>query len=128
MDNASKFDERERDLPNVAGMTFRQIGARWGVSGSRAMQLIRMLKERADIRERRARTPHPLTDEWLLEDMALSPRTRNCLRNDGIKTVGDVRAMTDRELMTVPNFGRKSLHELRGAIREGFTPKKAEGS
>lgn len=127
MDNASKFDERERDLPNIEGMTLREIGLRWGVSQSRARIIIQTLARKAEIRLRRSRTPHPLTDEWLVEDLPLSPRTRMCLRNDGILTVGGARGMTDRQLLEIPNFGRKSLHELRAVIREGFTPK-PEGS
>ena len=123
MPNASKFDERERDLPNTAGLTFREIGARWGVTTERARQVVEALKRKAAIRARKAAVPHPLTDDVLVEDLALRHHTLYCLQNDSIKTVGAVRGMTDAELLRIPNFGRKSLHELRGVIREGFTPR-----
>jgi hypothetical protein len=122
--NISKLEDRAQDLPNVAGMTLREIGERWGgISGSRARQVIDKIKRVAAVRTRQRAAPHPLTDEWLLADLPLSPRTHCCLHNDGITTVGAVRGMTNRELMSIPNFGRKSLHELRGIIREGFTPR-----
>ena len=45
----------------------------------------------------------------------LSTRARNCLINElGYEaTIGDVIAMSDKALLRVPNFGKKSLRELR---------------
>lgn len=44
-----------------------------------------------------------------VEDMEFSIRTMNCLRNAGIKTMGDLANMSKAELMRVPNFGARSL-------------------
>jgi hypothetical protein len=45
----------------------------------------------------------------------LSVRARNCIINELGReaTIGDVIAMSDKELLRVPNFGKKSLRELR---------------
>ena len=45
----------------------------------------------------------------------LSTRARNCLINElgHEATIGDVIAMSDKALLRVPNFGKKSLRELR---------------
>lgn len=43
----------------------------------------------------------------------LSVRTANCLNNEDIKTVEQLISKKEYELLKVPNFGRKSLNELR---------------
>lgn len=50
----------------------------------------------------------------------LSTRARNCIINElgHEATIGDIIAMSDKELLRVPNFGKKSLRELRKAIDE----------
>lgn len=50
----------------------------------------------------------------------LSSRARNCLVNKlgHEATIGDIIAMSDKDLLRVPNFGKKSLRELRSAIDE----------
>ena len=55
------------------------------------------------------------------EDLrCLSTRARNCIINElgHDATIGDIIAMSDKELLRVPNFGKKSLSELRSAIEE----------
>jgi len=47
-----------------------------------------------------------------VEQLDLSVRTMNCLRHAGITTVGEVLARGGKELLTLRNFGRKSLTEL----------------
>ena len=53
-----------------------------------------------------------------LDSMFLSVRADRCLREAGLEYVGQVMDMTDSELMKVRQFGRKSLTEVREAIRE----------
>ncbi len=48
-----------------------------------------------------------------LDRCELSIRPSNCLNQAGLKTVGDVMAMTDDELLAIPGFGRKCLREVR---------------
>lgn len=47
------------------------------------------------------------------EDVELSVRSANCLTNAGIKYIGDLVQKTEGEMLKMPNFGRKSLDELR---------------
>ena len=51
-------------------------------------------------------------DETLLDDLAMTTRSANCLKNEGCKTCGDVRLRADQELLRFSNFGIKSLNEL----------------
>jgi DNA-directed RNA polymerase subunit alpha len=48
-----------------------------------------------------------------IEDLELSVRAFNCLKRAGITKVGQVLEMSETELLTVRNFGQKSLDELR---------------
>jgi hypothetical protein len=51
-----------------------------------------------------------------VDDLAISVRTYNCLRNEDVKLVGDLVKMTEAELLRIPNFGRKSLNEIREVL------------
>lgn len=48
-----------------------------------------------------------------VEELELSVRTLNCFKNEGIRTVRDIVAKSEFELMRTPNFGRKSLNEVK---------------
>jgi len=57
-----------------------------------------------------------LDDKRLLSKFDWSIRIGNCLNNDHLRTVADVRYRSDAELLRIPNFGRKSLAEVRELI------------
>ncbi|MFB3881316.1 MAG: DNA-directed RNA polymerase subunit alpha [Armatimonadota bacterium] len=48
-----------------------------------------------------------------IEDLDFSVRTSNCLRREGIGTVGELVQRTESDLMAIRNFGRKSLVEVK---------------
>jgi DNA-directed RNA polymerase alpha subunit len=48
----------------------------------------------------------------------LSVRTSVCLRNLAIATIADAMVMPDDAYLRTPNFGRKSLRELRDSIED----------
>ena len=54
-----------------------------------------------------------LPDETLVEDLPLWRRTSNALRAGDVLTLGDLRAMSDRELMRLRGFGRGTLANVR---------------
>ena len=57
-------------------------------------------------------------DDMLIDDLDLGVRSLNCLKREGIETVGDLLARSEQELMCIPNFGRKSLDEVRERLDE----------
>jgi len=53
-----------------------------------------------------------------VEQLNLSVRTMNCLRRGGIATVGELSSKTERDLLTLRNFGQKSLNEIKDKLVE----------
>jgi DNA-directed RNA polymerase subunit alpha len=68
--------------------------------------------EKADIGE-------PLINKNLLrkvDELELSVRSANCLKNDNIVYIGDLVQKTEAEMLRTPNFGRKSLNEIKEVL------------
>jgi DNA-directed RNA polymerase subunit alpha len=57
-------------------------------------------------------------DEVLIEDLELGVRSYNCLKREGIQTVGDLVSKTEAELLNIPNFGKKSIDEVKEKLDE----------
>ena len=53
-----------------------------------------------------------------IEDLDLSLRAYNCLKREGINTVGDLIQRSEAELMDIRNFGQKSIDEVKGKLEE----------
>ncbi len=51
-----------------------------------------------------------------IEDLDFSVRTSNCLRREGISTIGELVQRTESDLMAIRNFGRKSLVEVKDKL------------
>ena len=66
-------------------------------------------------------SPHamPRFDSSLLkkvDELELSVRSANCLKNDNIVYIGDLIQKTESEMLRTPNFGRKSLNEIKEVL------------
>ena len=53
-----------------------------------------------------------------VEELELSVRSYNCLKNENIKTIADLVQKTDHEMLKTRNFGRKSLNEIKEILAE----------
>ena len=53
-----------------------------------------------------------------VEELELSVRSYNCLKNENIKTIADLVQKTDQEMLKTRNFGRKSLNEIKEILAE----------
>ena len=53
-----------------------------------------------------------------IEELNLSVRSYNCLKREGINTVGDVVQKSESELMDIRNFGQKSIDEVKLKLEE----------
>ena len=53
-----------------------------------------------------------------VEELNLSVRSYNCLKREGINTVGDLVEKSEAELMDIRNFGQKSIDEVKAKLEE----------
>ena len=51
-----------------------------------------------------------------VEELELSVRSANCLKNDNIIYIGDLVQKSESEMLRTPNFGRKSLNEIKEVL------------
>ncbi len=51
-----------------------------------------------------------------VDELELSVRSANCLKNDNIIYIGDLVLKSENEMLRTPNFGRKSLNEIREVL------------
>lgn len=49
----------------------------------------------------------------MIEELELGVRSYNCLKRVGVETIGDLIAKTEGELSAIPNFGKKSIEEVK---------------
>ena len=77
-----------------------------------------------------AATEAPVThgmENFPIEELELGVRSYNCLKRVGIETIGDLTSKSEAELVAIPNFGRKSIEEVRAALgTHGLTLKGEE--
>ena len=52
-----------------------------------------------------------------VDELELSVRSANCLKNDNIVYIGDLVQRSEPEMLRTPNFGRKSLNEIREVLK-----------
>ena len=53
-----------------------------------------------------------------VEELELTVRSSNCLKNANIRTIGDLTKMTEEEIGKTRNFGKKSLSEIKDKLKE----------
>lgn len=73
--------------------------------------------EKADDEEEDVEPLNPYLDKPV-EDLELSVRSANCLKNAEIHFIGDLAQKTDQEMLKTKNFGRKSLNEIKSLLAE----------
>jgi DNA-directed RNA polymerase subunit alpha len=57
-----------------------------------------------------------------VDELELSVRSANCLKNDNIVYIGDLIQKTEAEMLRTPNFGRKSLNEIKEVLAHHGPP------
>src|SRR6478736_2448578 len=91
-------------------------------AGGTLLELVNLF---ADLAEAQSVSVGPAEDEQLpsdyqitIEELNLSVRSYNCLKREGINTVGDLVQKSESELMDIRNFGQKSIDEVKLKLEE----------
>jgi DNA-directed RNA polymerase subunit alpha len=67
-------------------------------------------------------------ENFPIEELELGVRSYNCLKRVGIETIGDLVTKTENELAAIPNFGKKSIEEVKETLgTHGLTLRGDEG-
>jgi DNA-directed RNA polymerase subunit alpha len=79
--------------------------------------LINFEEPRAQVEEQ-VREELPFNRNLLrkVDELELSVRSANCLKNENIVYIGDLVQKTEQEMLRTPNFGRKSLNEIKEVL------------
>jgi DNA-directed RNA polymerase subunit alpha len=56
--------------------------------------------------------------DQLIDDMNLSTRTLNSLKNSGIKTIGDLVEISEEDILNFDNLGKRSFEEIKNKLKE----------
>ena len=118
-----QMTDRDRlilDVETAGSITPREALAS---AGSTLLELVNLF---ADLAESPGIAIGPAEDETLqsgelatiIEDLNLSVRSYNCLKREGVNTVGDLVQRSEQELMDIRNFGQKSIEEVKAKLEE----------
>jgi DNA-directed RNA polymerase subunit alpha len=66
-------------------------------------------------------------ENFPIEELELGVRSYNCLKRVGIETIGDLVSKTETELAAIPNFGRKSIEEVKETLAAHGLELRSEG-
>ncbi len=118
-----QMTDRDRlilDVETDGSMTPREALAS---AGSTLLELVNLFSELA---ESQGLAIGPAPDESALsgemaitiEELNLSVRSYNCLKREGVNTVGDLVQRSEQELMDIRNFGQKSIEEVKQKLAD----------
>ena len=82
------------------------------------LQVFVNFQEPAAVAKEEAKDELPFSRHLLrkVEELELSVRSANCLKNDNIVYIGDLVQKTEADMLRTPNFGRKSLNEIKEVL------------
>jgi DNA-directed RNA polymerase subunit alpha len=91
-------------------------------AGGTLLELVQLV---SDLAEAQSMQVGPAEDDSMpsdyaitVEELNLSVRSYNCLKREGINTVGDLVQKSEAELMDIRNFGQKSIDEVKAKLEE----------
>jgi DNA-directed RNA polymerase subunit alpha len=117
-----QMTDRDRliiDVETDGSITPREAVASAGGTLSELVQLVSDLAEAQSMQVGPAEDDSQPSDYGItVEELNLSVRSYNCLKREGINTVGDLVQKSEAELMDIRNFGQKSIDEVKAKLEE----------
>jgi DNA-directed RNA polymerase subunit alpha len=118
-----QMTDRDRlilDVETNGAVSPREAVASSGTTMGELVGLFAGLAESPGLSVGPAESEGPVSGELALaiEELQLSVRSYNCLKREGINTVGDLVQKSEQELMDIRNFGQKSIDEVRSKLDE----------
>lgn len=118
-----QMTDRDRlilDVETNGSLTPKKALASAGVTLSELIHLFSELEVSEGLQVGPAQDQQQLTGDMALtiEELNLSVRSYNCLKREGINTVGELVQKSEAELMDIRNFGQKSIDEVKAKLDE----------
>jgi DNA-directed RNA polymerase subunit alpha len=118
-----QMTDRDRlilDVETDGSLTPKKALASAGVTLSELIHLFSELEVSEGLQVGPAQDQTQLTGDLALtiEELNLSVRSYNCLKREGINTVGELVQKSEAELMDIRNFGQKSIDEVKAKLDE----------
>jgi DNA-directed RNA polymerase subunit alpha len=117
-----QMTDRDRlvlDVETDGSISPREAVASAGGTLLELVQLFSELAEAPSMAVRPAEDESAPSDYGItVEELNLSVRSYNCLKREGINTVGDLVQKSEAELMDIRNFGQKSIDEVKAKLAE----------
>ena len=107
-------EERVRE---ICLKTFTELMAKAVLSATLQIKKNELEKKEAEKQKYNEALFKPCVELGLDGTPGLSIRTMNCLSNENIKYIAELVVHTEQEMMQIPNFGRKSLNELKESLK-----------
>ncbi|HJE90421.1 MAG TPA: DNA-directed RNA polymerase subunit alpha [Dietzia timorensis] len=134
------FDRLVLDVETKNSMTARDAIASAGKTLVELFGLAQELNEEAEgieIGPSPAEADHIASYSMAIDELDLSVRSFNCLKREGVHTVGELVARSESDLLDIRNFGQKSIDEVKIKLAElglslkdappGFDPASVQG-
>ncbi len=118
-----QMTDRDRlilDVETDGSISPRKAVASAGTTLSELVNLFGELAESPGLTVGPAETDTQVTGDLAItiEELNLTVRSYNCLKREGINTVGELVQKSEAELMDIRNFGQKSIDEVKGKLDE----------
>ncbi len=117
-----QMTDRDRlilDVETDGSVSPREAVASAGGTLLELIQLFAELAEATSVQVSPAEDQEVPSDYQItIEELNLSVRSYNCLKREGINTVGDLVQKSEAELMDIRNFGQKSIDEVKQKLAE----------
>jgi DNA-directed RNA polymerase subunit alpha len=120
VEQMTNYDKLVLDVETNGAITPKEAMAAAGRT------LVELLGLVAELSEAQALTLGPAPEDAArasdmalpIEEMDFSVRSYNCLKREGIGTVGDLVQRTEQDLLDIRNFGQKSIDEVKQKLAE----------
>ena len=120
VEQMTNFDKLVLDVETNGALTPKEAMA---AAGSTLRELLGLV---AELSEAEALTLGPAPEEIArssdmalpIEELDFSVRSYNCLKREGVGTVGDLVQRTEQDLLDIRNFGQKSIDEVKDKLIE----------
>ena len=118
-----QMTDRDRlilDVETDESVTPREAVASAGTTLGELVNLFSELSESPGLSLGPAEGEEPALGELALpiEELQLSVRSYNCLKREGVNTVGDLVQKSEQELVDIRNFGQKSIDEVKAKLED----------